>query len=282
MKSKISVVIPTYNEEKDIQACLESLQKQSLRPTEIIIVDDGSTDQTKEIVKKFKNVRLLEQTHQGPGNARNLGAKNAKGDILIFVDADMTFEVDYLKNLTEPLFKNLEIIGTTHDQEIATNTESIYSSLWGRVRVSPENAKNVTIFRAIRKNKFLELGGFEQKYGYADDQTLWYKYGIKPAIAPKTLCYHKNPNTLRGTYVQAKWIGASWKERFFLFKVPFIGHLTSIALFLLLPWAILVKTGIEKIRRTDPISKIFYFFTAKFFGYAVGILKAVYLKKVWR
>jgi glycosyltransferase involved in cell wall biosynthesis len=101
----ISVVIPTYNEEKDIPECLSSLAKQSYKNKEVIIVDDGSTDKTLEVIKKFKP-RVIKGQHKGPGFSRNLGSKKAKGSILIFVDADMTFDKDYLKNLVLPIIKN--------------------------------------------------------------------------------------------------------------------------------------------------------------------------------
>ena len=78
----ISVVIPTYNEEKDIGLCLSSLKEQSYKNLEVIVVDDGSTDKTREIVKKFKKIKLIEGEHKGPGFSRNIGARHAKGDIL--------------------------------------------------------------------------------------------------------------------------------------------------------------------------------------------------------
>ena len=89
---KISVIIPTYNEESVILDCLRSLASQSLKDFEIIVVDDGSTDTT---VEKLEDVMVLHQNHLGAGAARNLGAKQAKGDILVFVDADMTFDRNF-------------------------------------------------------------------------------------------------------------------------------------------------------------------------------------------
>ena len=62
-----SIIIPTYNEEKDISKCLESLENQAFKDFEIIVVDDGSTDKTREIVRKFKKVKLIKGKHKGPG-----------------------------------------------------------------------------------------------------------------------------------------------------------------------------------------------------------------------
>jgi len=281
---KISVIIPTYNEEKDIEDCLKSLKFQSIKNIEIIIVDDGSTDNTIKIAEKY-NIKILKQNHQGPGAARNLGAKNSKREILIFIDADMTFDKDYLKNLIKPILKHKtkKIVGTTHDYEIATNTDNIWSALWGKIRVSKNSAKNVKIFRAIRKDKFLELGGFDPKYGYADDQTFWFKYEIKPVVAENTICYHKNPESLKETYKQARWIGASWKERYFIFRIPLVNYFSVLVLCIFLPWIVLLKSLKIKLGENKiSLKNIIKFYWVKFRGYFEGIKKAVIKGEVWK
>src|SRR3972149_5566353 len=100
---KISVIIPTYNETSVIGECLRSLSKQSYKDFEIIVVDDGSTDSTFQSASKFQipnsKFQILHGEHLGAGAARNLGASHAKGEILVFVDADMTFDRDFLRNL---------------------------------------------------------------------------------------------------------------------------------------------------------------------------------------
>ncbi|MBU3913304.1 MAG: glycosyltransferase family 2 protein [Nanoarchaeota archaeon] len=282
MGTAVSVIIPVYNEEEDIGKCLASLNKQSYRNFEIVIVDDDSTDKTLEVVKKFSRIRIFKQNHQGPGNARNLGAKKAEGDILVFVDADMTFEKNYLKNLVSPILENIEITGTTHDSEIVKNNPNYISALWGRIRVSKKNVKEVPVFRAIRKKVFLKLGGFDAKYGYADDQTFWLRDKIMPTIAENTLCYHKNPETLRGTYKQARWIGTSWRERFFVFRLPFVKYVVVLILFILLPFVIAFKSIQTKRRSSFEFRKIINFFSCKFAGYLAGLFRAVYFKEFWR
>jgi len=282
-----SVIIPAYNEEKDIPPCLESLKKQSYKQLEVLLVDDGSTDNTLKIaqdtaLKEKINLRVFKQNHLGPGKARNLGAINAKGNILIFVDADMTFDKDYIKNLISPILTYKKVIGTTHDYEIATNNSNLISNLWGKVRVSKEEAKYVKIFRAIRRNKFLELGGFDPKYGYADDQTFWFKYQIKPAVAKNTICYHRNPDTLKGTFKQARWIGASWKERFFIFKIPVLSHILVLIMFVLLPAMIILKSIMAQIKIKISFRNLIRYYTSKFIGYAIGSFRVVYLGKVWK
>ena len=63
------------------------------------------------------------------------------------------------------------------------------------------------------KNKFIEMEGFDPRYGYADDQTFFLKYGIKPEIARGAVCYHDNPETLKEVYKQSRWIGASGRYK---------------------------------------------------------------------
>jgi glycosyltransferase involved in cell wall biosynthesis len=271
----ISVVIPTYNEEKDIKGCLESLRKQSFKDFEIIVVDDGSTDKTTEIVKKYK-VKLIKGEHKGPGFSRNIGAREAKGEILIFIDADMSFHKEYLKNLIAPI--KGEVIGTTHDYEVAVNTKNKWSFLWGKIRVDENNVKDVPIFRAIRKDKFLEMGGFDPKYSYADDQTFWFKYKIKPVIAKNSTCYHKNPESLKSTFKQARWIGASWKERYLIFKIPILNYLTSILFFPVFPFFAIARAFSKK-REDISFSDKLSFYLVKFLGFGNGLLRAVYLSK---
>src|SRR6266851_1946201 len=94
-KPLVSIIIPVFNEEKNISACIKSLLGQTYGKKEIIIVDDGSQDNSKDVIKNFPVV-YLEQNHLGPAKARNLGAEKSHGEILVFIDADMTFTNDFL------------------------------------------------------------------------------------------------------------------------------------------------------------------------------------------
>ena len=84
----VTVVIPCYNQSKFLCEAIESVQKQSYNRHEIIVVNDGSTDNTSEVAKQFFNVRLIEQTNMGLAHARNVGLLESKGEFLVFLDAD--------------------------------------------------------------------------------------------------------------------------------------------------------------------------------------------------
>src|SRR4051812_14236148 len=88
MNPFFSVIIPAYNAANTIRKTLESLQKQTFKDFEILVVDDGSTDNTKEIVEQHSTVKYIYQNNAGPGKARNNGSKHASGEYLIFLDAD--------------------------------------------------------------------------------------------------------------------------------------------------------------------------------------------------
>lgn len=87
---RISVIIPLYNKEKSIARTIESILKQTLQDFELVIVDDGSTDNSVDIVRGFNDDRivLVQQKNAGPGAARNTGVRNAKADWIVFLDAD--------------------------------------------------------------------------------------------------------------------------------------------------------------------------------------------------
>ena len=97
----VSVVVPVYNGEKTIVQTVECLLRQSLRPDEIIIVDDGSTDGTREALSKFDQlIILLTQSNCGPASARNRGVEAAKCPLVAFTDSDCLPDKDWLLNLS--------------------------------------------------------------------------------------------------------------------------------------------------------------------------------------
>ena len=85
---KISVIIPVYNSSKFIYKSIESVLDQTFLPHEIIVIDDGSTDNTAEIVSSYKDIVLFKQSNKGPSAARNLGMDKATGNWIAFLDAD--------------------------------------------------------------------------------------------------------------------------------------------------------------------------------------------------
>ena len=94
-KSKISIVIPVYNEEQQLSACLEAIAHQTVMPLEVIIVDNNSTDKTAEIARSYPFVRLISESQQGTVHARNCGFNAARGEIIGRVDTDTRLAPDW-------------------------------------------------------------------------------------------------------------------------------------------------------------------------------------------
>ena len=87
-KPLVSVIIPCYNHAHFLSTAVKSVLSQSYAPIEIIVVDDGSTDNTKEVTGQFSNVKYIYQSNAGLSASRNKGIKESKGDYLLFLDAD--------------------------------------------------------------------------------------------------------------------------------------------------------------------------------------------------
>lgn len=103
--TRVSIVIPIYNGEKFIKKCLDSILEQSFRDFEIIVVNDGSTDKSMEILEAYRTsdqrIKLIHIENQGVSNARNVGISQAEGDYILFVDADDWLGMDALDNLVQ-------------------------------------------------------------------------------------------------------------------------------------------------------------------------------------
>ena len=91
----VSIVIPNYNCSEFLVECLESSLGQSYQNTEVIVIDDGSTDRSIQILLKYKKqIQLISTSNQGAAAARNIGISKAKGEFIAFLDSDDTWELD--------------------------------------------------------------------------------------------------------------------------------------------------------------------------------------------
>ena len=120
---------------------------------------------------------------------------------------------------------------------------------------------------------------FDPKYGYADDQTLWFKYGIKPIVAENAICYHQNPNNLREVYKQSRWIGASIDNKFIRNKI--IGYFVPSVMVFTSPISILILAFLKckKIKHLELFFPwMLVLMTSRYFGSIERIFRNVYLK----
>ena len=108
-KPVITVIVPVYNTEKYIEKCIDSLKEQTMNNIEIIVINDGSTDNTLKILKKLASgdnrIKIINQSNQKQGAARNRGLDLAKGEYIAFVDADDWIDLDYLEKMHNTALK---------------------------------------------------------------------------------------------------------------------------------------------------------------------------------
>lgn len=136
-KIKVSVIVPIYNTEKYVVECLESIVNQTLKEIEIICIDDGSTDNSIEIVKCYSNIKIIHQKHSGLSIARNTGMQNANGEYIYFCDSDDILVTNALEELYNYSKKNnLDMLcfdgNTFYDQESLKNKFPYYQNYYKR------------------------------------------------------------------------------------------------------------------------------------------------------
>lgn len=110
---KISIIVPIYNEEENLRKCIESLINQTYKELEIILINDGSTDNSKEIIESFKDKRIvaINKKNTGISDTRNIGIGKSTGDYIMFVDSDDYLELNCIERLIETAEKeNSEIV----------------------------------------------------------------------------------------------------------------------------------------------------------------------------
>ena len=216
MSTLVTVILAVHNEESHLAECLQSLKSQTYAPLEILVVDDGSTDGTREVARQQK-VRLLERPHRGKATAVNLGAGAAQGEILLFLDGDMIFEPRYVARLVAPILAG-EALGTAHAEELVANPENRWARCLQAVSRLPQDRRfdlserdlreGSVVYRAVRKSDFLKVGGFDDR-GYVDDQTLCPKLGKRAKFVADASARHYNPETLREVWALGRWSGKS-------------------------------------------------------------------------
>ncbi|MBW8371330.1 MAG: glycosyltransferase family 2 protein [Thiobacillus sp.] len=194
MKSRFSVVIPAFNAAATLARAIESVQAQSWPVHEIIVVDDGSTDATAEVARRFAGaVRLIRQTNSGVSVARNAGAAAATGDWLAFLDADDWYAEDRIKLHAEWIAADGTLDCLTGDYEYRDDAGTLLGTSMaqhesgrmmlakaaGAARVVMETPAEIAAFVAdhfgdthtlsLPRSRFIELGGYPTGYTVCED-----------------------------------------------------------------------------------------------------------------
>ena len=206
----ISVIVPTYNKAAVLTQTLRGLSQQQGLDVEweIIIVDDGSTDNTATVLwdnAGSVNFQLLTQVNRGAGAARNLGAARARGSILLFLDADIVpsptlVAVHVREQMSRPAEKLVQ--GRVRQWQAARRPIS-YDVFAGSFDFGPEERQlpfrcGITQNLSIRRDRFARLSGFDETLRRGEDIEFAYrasKAGLQLRYQPQALAYHNHPLT---------------------------------------------------------------------------------------
>ncbi len=172
---KISVIIPVFNGEKFIAEAIQSVREQNYKPLEIIVIDDGSTDNTMDVVKSLGGeVVIFSQPNKGVAAARNAGLERATGDLITFIDADDVWLQNKLHQQTSILNNNPEIeivIGFLLILEFNNREEVTNEQI--------TTGKSAMVFQLgsalIRKSVFDKIGRFDTEFGMAEDSDWFFR-----------------------------------------------------------------------------------------------------------
>jgi glycosyltransferase involved in cell wall biosynthesis len=177
---KVSVIIPTYNRAGYLREALDSVFNQSLLPWEVIVVDDGSTDDTRQVIQNASMpVRYFEQAHCGVASARNLGLENATGDLVAWLDSDDLWEVDFLETVVSFLAQD-ETLDGVYTGITMIDAEGV--QLGSLTRIEPPDMLYEALIRSsflatptvvVKKVCYDRVGGFDPQLHIAEDYDMW-------------------------------------------------------------------------------------------------------------
>jgi GT2 family glycosyltransferase len=178
---RVSVIIPVYNALSSLDRCLDALEKSQLRDFELIVVDDHSTDGSESIAQeRCANFVRLEK-NCGAASARNCGARMARSELLFFLDSDVLIEPDTLDKIMRVFVEEPTADATFCAYQSDTPAKSFasqYKNLLHHYTHQVSGREAATFcggYGAIRRNVFLQMGGFDERYRAMEDVELGYR-----------------------------------------------------------------------------------------------------------
>jgi cellulose synthase/poly-beta-1,6-N-acetylglucosamine synthase-like glycosyltransferase len=224
-KPEISIVVPFYNAGQTLQFCLEAIEAQSLKPEEVILVDNNSKDNSNEIVKKFindKNGRYISCREKkiGPASARNAGIEESKKDVIVFTDADCIPDENWLETISKE-FEDPDVCAVAGKIEgyVGKSLLEKFHSLF--TLQSPQNTFLFNEFTlvnggfpaanfAVRKEILNAIGGFDEKLLVGEDYDLCariYKAGFVIKFVGSAIVHHLHRSSIKSTWKQSVGFG---------------------------------------------------------------------------
>ena len=222
----VSVIIPAYNAAATLGHTLKALLSQDYKPSiEIIVVDDGSTDHTGDVVKGFPSVVYLRQENTGPAGARNAGTRRAGGQFYCFTDSDCVPHPDWISLLIKG-FSSSRIGVVCGSYGIANSDRSLARGIHAEIifrhtKLMPDFPKAFGSYNfCVRKNVFEEVGGFQCLYRQAsgEDNDLSYRIlaaGHQIFFEKKALVDHYHTDHVV-KYLKEQFRHGFWRARMYM------------------------------------------------------------------
>ncbi len=172
-----SIIIPTYNRAHMLPKAIDSVLAQSFQGFEIIVVDDGSTDDTEEVIKPYLSdvrINLILKANGGVSAARNLGASRAQGSYLVFLDSDDLFKREYLNEVSKQIDQNPDVVFVSVEFRMNNVFEKSISAKKPYGKSSSQGLFLAGSF-VIRSKLFLEIGGYDNLMAYGENMELSFR-----------------------------------------------------------------------------------------------------------
>ncbi len=219
MNNSISAIVTVYNKQDTIAKTLESLLSQSAEFKEIIIVDDGSTDNSGGIVKefadKYKNIKYIFQNNQGVAKSLNAGLRMTNTNFVAVLDGDVSFDKDWMQKLM-PYFENEEIVAVSGLTK-TMNPKNLWAALAGynveyrQSKIKSELVDHLSSTNVIFRKSILDkVGFFDPEFRYGQDNEMSYRIlmaGYKLILSKKAFCLHFWPESFMG-FIKQRMHGA--------------------------------------------------------------------------
>ena len=210
----ISVVIPCYNQGRFLREALDSVSAATARPVEMIVVDDGSTDDTGRRAARYPGVRLIQIPNGGLAAARNVGLADARGTIVAYTDADVRVEPDWLTYLVQPML-DPDIVGAG-GPNVVPDDDPFVAQCVARAPGGPTHvllddrtAEHIPgCNMAFRRTALRAIGGFDPQFRVAGDDVdvCWRirQQGWTIGFSPAATVWHHRRNSVRA-YLKQQW-----------------------------------------------------------------------------
>ncbi len=217
----VSIIIPTFNGASRIGNCLDALVKHTAdNDPEILVVNDGSTDNTVNVVARYQHVRLINQANAGPAAARNRGASEANGHVILFTDDDCVVAPDWISAMMAP-FADPEVVavkGIYRTTQTSLSARFVQIEYEDRYRFMARLASIDfidTYSAGFRRDRFLQMNGYDTSFpvACAEDIELSYRMSSlrwKMKFVPAAVVYHTHPDSL-SRYLRKKYRFAYWR-----------------------------------------------------------------------